>query len=71
MKIKIHRTIILSDVLNGCETWPYLLKEEHKRWVFENEIVRRIFGSKGRKSQEAGQNSIMMGSLIHMSCQNY
>jgi hypothetical protein len=49
MKIKIHRTIILSDVLNGCETWPYVLKEEHKWWVFENEMVRRIFGSEGRK----------------------
>ena len=71
MKIKINRTIILSDVLNGCEAWPYLLKEEHKWWVFENEMVRRIFGSKGRKSQKAGQNSIIMGSLIHMSCQDY
>jgi len=49
MRIKIHRTIILSDVLKGCETWPYVLKEEHKWWVFENEMVRRIFGSEGRK----------------------
>jgi len=49
MKIKIHRSIILSVVLNGCKTWPCVLKEEHKWWLFENAMVRRILGSKERK----------------------
>jgi hypothetical protein len=55
MKIKIHRTIILSAVLNGCETWPCVLKEECKWWVFENEMARRIFGSQGRSNKKLGK----------------
>ena len=30
IKIKIHRTIILSLVLYGCETWLLTLREEHR-----------------------------------------
>jgi hypothetical protein len=29
-----------------CETWPLILKEEHRLRVFENRVLRRIFGSK-------------------------
>jgi hypothetical protein len=39
VKIKIYKTIILPVVLYGCETW-----EEHKLRVFENRVLRRIFG---------------------------
>jgi hypothetical protein len=31
-------------VLNGCETWSLTLREEHRLRVFENRILRRIFG---------------------------
>jgi len=44
LKIKIHRTIILSVVLYGCETWSLTLREERKLRVFENMVLRRIFG---------------------------
>jgi hypothetical protein len=30
----------------GCETWTPTLKEEHKLRVFENRVLRRIFGLK-------------------------
>jgi hypothetical protein len=30
----------------GCETWPVTLKEEHRLKVFENRVLRRIFGPK-------------------------
>ena len=43
-KIKIYRTIILPVVLYGCEAWPLTLREESKLRVFENMVLRRIFG---------------------------
>jgi len=44
LKIKIYRTIILPVVLYGCETWSLTLREERKLMVFENMVLRRIFG---------------------------
>jgi hypothetical protein len=46
VKVKIYKTIILSAVLHGCETWSLTLREEHRLWVFENRVLRRIFGPK-------------------------
>ena len=43
LKIKIYRTIILSVVLYGCETWSLTLRREKKLRVFENMVLRRIF----------------------------
>jgi hypothetical protein len=45
-KIKIYRTIILHVVLYGCETWLFTLREKHRLRVFENRMLRRIFGPK-------------------------
>ena len=33
-------------VLSECETWSLTLKEECSLWVFENKVLRRIFGPK-------------------------
>ena len=44
LKIKIYRTIILPVVLYGCETWLLALREEHRLRMFENRVLRRIFG---------------------------
>jgi len=44
LKIKIYRSIILLVVLYGCETWSLTLREERKLKVFENRVLRRIFG---------------------------
>ena len=46
LKIKIYRTIILPVVLYGCETWSLPLREERRVRVFENRVLRRIFGPK-------------------------
>jgi hypothetical protein len=46
LKIKIYRTIILPFILYGCETWYLTLSEEHRLKVFENRVLRRIFGPK-------------------------
>ena len=44
LKIKTYRTIILPVVLYGCESWSLTLREERKLRVFENMVLRRIFG---------------------------
>jgi len=44
LKIKIYRTIILPVVLYGCETWLLKLREERRLRMFENKVLRRIFG---------------------------
>ena len=46
LKIKIYRNIILPVVLYGCETRSLTLREERKLMVFENMVLRRIFGPK-------------------------
>jgi hypothetical protein len=46
VKVRIHKTIILPMVLYGCETWSLTVREEHKLRVFENRVLRRIFGPK-------------------------
>jgi hypothetical protein len=38
--------IILPEVLHGCETWSLKLREEQRLGVFENRVLRRIFGPK-------------------------
>jgi hypothetical protein len=45
-EIRIYRTIILPVALYGCETWSLTLKKERRLRVFENRVLRRIFGSK-------------------------
>ena len=42
----VHLTIILRVVLFGCETWSLKLREERRLRVFENRVLRGIFGSK-------------------------
>ena len=44
LKTKIYRIIIVPVVLYGCETWSLTLREERKLRVFENMVLRRIFG---------------------------
>jgi hypothetical protein len=44
LKIKIYKMIILPFVLYGCETWSLTLREDHRLRVFENRVLRRIFG---------------------------
>jgi len=53
IKIKIYRTIILPVILYGCETWSLTLREQHRLRVFENRVLRRIFGTK--RDEVAGE----------------
>ena len=42
----MYRTIILPVVLYECETWSLTMEEERRLRVFENRVLRRIFGPK-------------------------
>jgi len=46
LNIKIYRTIILPVELYGCETWSLTMREELGLRLFENRVLRRIFGAK-------------------------
>jgi sorting nexin-29 len=46
VKVRIYKTIILPVFLYGCETWSLIVREEHKLSVFENRMLRGIFGPK-------------------------
>ena len=59
LKTKIHRTIILPVVLYGCETWSLTLREERRLRVYENRVLRRIFGTKRDEVTGNGENYIM------------
>jgi hypothetical protein len=45
-EIRILKTIILPVVPYGYETWSLTLREEHRLRVYENRVLRRIFGPK-------------------------
>ena len=46
MKKKSVVNRLLMPVLYGCETWSFTMREEHRLRVFENRVLRRIFGPK-------------------------
>jgi hypothetical protein len=52
-KIRIYKNIILAVVQYGCETWSLTLREEHRLRVFENRVLRGIFGPK--RNEETGE----------------
>ena len=53
LKIKIYKTIIFPVVLYGCETWSLTLREERRLRVFENRMLRRVFGP--RRDEVTGE----------------
>jgi hypothetical protein len=46
VQIRTYKTILLPVVLYGCETWSQTLREEHRLRMFENRVLRRIYGPK-------------------------
>jgi hypothetical protein len=52
-------------VLYGCETWSLTLREEHRLKVFENRVLRRIFGPK--RDEETGGWRRLHNEELHNS----
>jgi hypothetical protein len=46
LTIRIYKTIILPVVVYGCEIWSLTSREKHRLRVFENRVLRKIFGPK-------------------------
>ena len=46
LNIEIYEIIIVTVVLYGCETWSLTIREECRPKVFENRIIRWVFGLK-------------------------
>jgi hypothetical protein len=46
VNVRIYETVILPVVLYGCETLSLTLREKHGLRMFENRVLRRIFGPK-------------------------
>jgi hypothetical protein len=63
VEAKIYKTIILPVVLYGCETWSLALREEHRLRVFENRVLRRIFGPK--RDEETGEWRKLHSEELH------
>jgi hypothetical protein len=58
----VCKTIIVPVVLHGIETWSLTLREERRLKVFENRVLRRMFGVRGMRKQGSGGN--YMRSLV-------
>jgi hypothetical protein len=41
----VYTASSLMTILCGCETWSLTLRKEHRLGVFENKVLRRIFGA--------------------------
>jgi hypothetical protein len=54
----------LPVVLYGCETWSLTLREEHRLRIFENRVLRRIFGPKRDEVTGSAENFIMRSFMI-------
>jgi hypothetical protein len=65
IKIRIdeYKTIILPVVLYGCETWSLSLRKEQRLRVFENRVLRKIFGP--RRDEVAGQWRKLQNEELH------
>jgi hypothetical protein len=62
LKIKIYKTVILPVVLHVCKTWSVTLGEEHRLRVFENRVLRKIFGP---KREEDGSWRKVHNDVLH------
>jgi hypothetical protein len=52
-KKRLHEINNDNGVEHGCETWSLILREEHRLRVFENRVLRRIFGP--RRDEVTGE----------------
>ena len=53
-------------VFHGCETWSPILREERRLTVFENMVLRRIFGPKRDEVTREWTRSFIIGTPHHV-----
>jgi hypothetical protein len=64
MLIKIYKTITAPVDLCGYETWSLTLREEHRLWVFEDRVLRRIFAPQGEEVARSWRKVVMRSFII-------
>jgi hypothetical protein len=67
VKIRINKTIILPVVLYGCKTWSLTLREDYRLRVFENRVLRKIYGPK-RDEVIWGWRKLHNGEFHNLYC---
>jgi len=58
IQIETYRTVIPSAVLYGCETWSLTPRQELRLRMFENRVLRKIFGPKKKELTGSGEDYI-------------
>jgi len=66
MNVKIHKTVILPVILYGYEIWLLTPREERRLRVFENRVLRRIFGHKGLTGEWIKQHNEKLNDLYFL-----
>jgi hypothetical protein len=64
VKVKTYKRIILPVVLYGCESWSLTLREVHRLGVFENRVLRRIFGQ--NRHEVTGERRKLHNEELHI-----
>jgi hypothetical protein len=64
IKVNMYTTKILPVVLYECETWSLTLREEHRLRVFEDRVLRRIFGPK--RDEGTGEYRKLHNEELHI-----
>jgi hypothetical protein len=64
---RIYKTVVLPVVLYGYETWFLTLREDHRLRVFQNRVLRRIFGPK-RDEVTGGWRRLHNEELHNLYC---
>jgi len=64
--LKIFKIITLPVVLYGCETWSLMLREECRLRVYENRVLRRIFGL--RRDEVTGEWRKLQNEELTLLC---
>jgi len=60
----IYSIMTLPVVLYGCETWSVTMREQHRLRVFENRVLREVFGAKRDEVTGSGENYIMRNFMV-------
>jgi hypothetical protein len=68
LNITICKTVILTLLLYGCETWSLTLREEYRLGIIENRVLRKIFGPKRKEdgSWRKLHNDELNGCVLHL-----
>ena len=63
LEMKTYKIIMLPVILYGCETWSLTLREDHRLRVFENKVLRKIFGAK--RDEITGEIGKLRNAKLH------